>query len=380
VHTEDDHTATPAGGDGAPTPLAGLTVLQVGHFDPEYARNRIMAKALRRAGATVIQSSDERTFARRTPSLMARTMPHRPDLVLVGFPGHLDVPAAKVIGSVNRAPVIFDALTSLYEMSVEDRRSVPARSAQALRLLAEDRLACQLSDLVVLDTDSHISYFASRFRVPREKFRRVWVGSDDEIMYPRPAPPRGGFRVLFYGTFIPLHGLDHIVTAAHLLERSGESVEVVVVGTGQTHDEVRALADRLGVSSVRFEGRRPYEMLPALIAESDLCLGIFGTSDKAQRVIPNKVFDALAMARPVITADSPAAREALVHGEHAWLCPPGDAEALAGAIVRLKGDPEAREHLGREGYRLFTEQFSLDAQSRRLAAVVGDVLASTGRA
>ena len=67
-------------------------------------------------------------------------------------------------------------------------------------------------------------------------------------------------------------------------------------------------------------------------------LGIFGTGDKAARVIPNKVFQALACACPVITGDTPAARELLTDGADALLVPPGDARALAGAVRRLASD------------------------------------------
>lgn len=354
--------------------LAGVTVLHIGHFDPSYARNRIMAKALRRAGAEVIAVTDERSFSQRTPGLLGRGAKQRTDLILVGFPGHGDLASARAIGAVKRAPVIFDPLVSLYETAVEDRNLVPEGSGRALRYLTEDRLACRLADLVLLDTEAHISYFVERIGAPREKFRRAWVGADDEVMYPRPARSWDGFRVLFYGTFIPLHGLEHIVTAAHLLERSGEHVEFRIVGSGQTYGDIRRLAEDLGTTSIEFLGRRPFADLPELIATSDVCLGVFGTSGKAGRVIPNKIFDALAMAKPVITADTPAVREVLVHQRDAWLCPAGDPQGLADAILELKSDPSERERVAAEGHRLYEERFSPQALSRDLAAIVGELL------
>jgi glycosyltransferase involved in cell wall biosynthesis len=60
----------------------------------------------------------------------------------------------------------------------------------------------------------------------------------------------------------------------------------------------------------------------------------------------------LATARPVLTADTPAAREALTHRENAWLCNAGDADALAEATAALKADPEHRSDLADAGYRL----------------------------
>ena len=72
-----------------------------------------------------------------------------------------------------------------------------------------------------------------------------------------------------------------------------------------------------------------YELLPAEIQRAGCSLGIFGTGGKARRVIPNKAFQAIACAAPLVTADTPAARELLVDEESALLVPPGDAEALA---------------------------------------------------
>jgi glycosyltransferase involved in cell wall biosynthesis len=181
------------------------------------------------------------------------------------------------------------------------------------------------------------------------------------------------FRVFVYATFIPLHGLEHVVEAAHLLERSGEQIQIDVVGSGATEDAIKRLASDRRVKGVRFLGRRPYEQLPAEMAASHLCLGIFGTSPKAQRVIPNKVFDALAVGRPVITADTPAAREVLTHGENAWLCRPGDAEALAEAMLLLRSDVVARRRLADRGHELFVRRFSTDALSRDLATIILEV-------
>ena len=110
------------------------------------------------------------------------------------------------------------------------------------------------------------------------------------------------------------------------------------------------------------------------MAASHACLGIFGTSGKAQRVIPNKVFDALAAARAVITGDTPAAREVLTHEDTAWLCAPGDPRALADSILALRAAPEARAQIARRGHELFQQKFCIDAIAADLAPIVLEVL------
>jgi glycosyltransferase involved in cell wall biosynthesis len=228
---------------------------------------------------------------------------------------------------------------------------------------------------VVLDTATHAAYFARAFGLAPGKLRRLWVGSDDDVMRPAAAPPPAdALRVVFYGSYVPLQGVEQIVQAAWLLERAGTCAQITLVGAGQTLPEVRALAERLGVRSVRFRGAIPYESLPSLMASSDVCLGIFGQTPKAGRVIPNKVFEALACARAVITANTPAVREALVHRRTAWLCDAGSADSLADAILTLYGDSSLRALIAQAGYETFRSRFSLQALRDEVAALVRDLV------
>src|SRR5207237_2103592 len=108
-----------------------------------------------------------------------------------------------------------------------------------------------------------------------------------------------------------------------------------LVGSGQLEQLVRARPP-----NVEWIPWVEYERLPDELHRAGCALGIFGTSAKAQRVIPNKAFQALACGTPLVTADTPGARELLVDGESALLVPPGNAHALADAMRRLAADPE----------------------------------------
>jgi glycosyltransferase involved in cell wall biosynthesis len=357
--------------------LGGLRVCYLGHHDPSYARNRILTKALSRMGAQVTHVVDTRRFPLRYLTFFKEIVRREFDIILVGFPGHTDVPIGRLIASVQHLPLVFDAFISLYDMSVYDRKTIAAGNFSAKRYFIVDKVACDLADVVLLDTNTHISYFATQFGIPSSKFRRVWVGADDEIMHPYPSiTQETEFTVFFYGSFIPLHGVEYIIEAAKILETQHQPVQFVIVGAGQTYPTIRKTAESLKVSTVRFLGKVPYEELPVLISRSHVCLGIFGTTPKAQRVIPNKVFDGIAVRRPVITADTPAIREVLTHNENVLLCPVGNGEALANAILRLKRDRPLREYIAKNGYEYFKTHFSISAIAKELAIIMKELLRS----
>ena len=126
---------------------------------------------------------------------------------------------------------------------------------------------------------------------------------------------------------------------------------------------------------------RPGACAPGCSA-ADVCLGVFGTSDKAARVVPNKVYDALAAGRPLVTADSPAARELLGDGRDALLVPAGDGGALAAALRRL-GDVGERARLGAAALALYRRRCTPEAVAAALLAALEarcERRASRGRA
>ena len=142
-------------------------------------------------------------------------------------------------------------------------------------------------------------------------------------------------------------------------------------------DEIRETARRLNLENVRFTDWIPYERVHRFLQGRGVCLGIFGTSGKAARVIPGKVFVALSAGKAVITADSPAIRELLADGESALLCRRGDPEALAGAIRRLHGDRELLRNIAEGGHRVFRDRASTE-QIGRTASIVLEKLVTGG--
>ncbi|MYJ00034.1 MAG: glycosyltransferase family 4 protein, partial [Gemmatimonadetes bacterium] len=190
-------------------------------------------------------------------------------------------------------------------------------------------------------------------------------GPPSEDTNSRDAP----FRVMFIGKFIPLHGLPFMLEAANRL-KDVPDIEFHFVGSGQLTDEIHETARRLNLANVRFTDWIPYEQLHRFLQGWGACLGIFGTSDKAVRVIPGKVFVALSAGKAVITADSPAIRELLADGESAILCRRGDPEALAGAVRRLHGDRELLRRIAEGGSRVFRDHASTEQIGRSASAVL----------
>ena len=293
----------------------------------------------------------------------------RPDVVVVLYPGQIDMLVLAPIWRLRRVPVVFDPLLSLYDTVVGDRAMVGARSWRGRLLAAVDRIAFALADLVVVDTPEVGAYYRERLGLREDKQIIVWPGTDASRLG-APAAGADPRRVLFHGSYIPLHGLATIVRAAALLEDT--DVDVRIVGTGQERPAIETLVAELGgVPRLTLVDPMPLEQIGDEIRSASICLGVFGASAKAGRVVPFKVFEYLALGRAVITGDTPAARNAL--GDDVVLVPPGDAAALAGAIRALMTDADRRERLGRAGAARFAARFAVAAQADALQAALDRV-------
>lgn len=260
------------------------------------------------------------------------------DAVFVGYLGHLDVLVLWPFARLRGVPIVWDAFISLYDTVVDDRKLVGPRHPLAWLVFAWEWLACRAADLILLDTRAHADYFAASYRLGAGRVTAVPVGAEAQF-FARSAGIGGAepLTVLFYGQFIPLHGIETIIRAAR--QTAGEAVRWVVIGRGQEAPRIRALLEREPVANLEWIPWVDYRDLPARIAGADICLGIFGDTAKASRVVPNKVFQVLAAGKPLITRDSPAIRELVGAGmPGVYLVPPADPAALVAALRRFAAE------------------------------------------
>ena len=156
---------------------------------------------------------------------------------------------------------------------------------------------------------------------------------------------------------IPLHGLDTILGAARL----APEIRFRIAGTGQLESKLEQALPR----NVEWVGWIAHDSIPGELWSTGCALGIFGTTEKAGRVIPNKAFEALACGTPLVTADTRASRELLEDGVSALLVSPGDPGALAAAIRRLEAEPELAAGIAARGLAVYQARASEEVLGAR---------------
>jgi len=333
-----------------------VRVAYFGTWERGYPRNDQVIAALESAGVDVDLVHEEMwagthkfgispavfpRLARAELGLARADLADDVEAVVVGYPGHFDLWSAKRHGR----PVVFNAMVSLYDTFVEDRERFRDGSLPAKALRRLDRAAFRAADLVVADTRANADFMRELAGIDEvavcylgaeeRLFRSAWRQSED-------------FHVLFVGKPAPLHGLELILEAARRLP----DVAFRIVGTGQVTHLLDARPP-----NVEHVPWVEYEHVPDLYAQAGCALGIFGLSGKAHRVIPHKTFQALAVGAPLVTADTPAAREMLVDRRDCILVE-RTAESLAAAIVSLRDDPLLAQRIGAGGRATFEREAS----------------------
>jgi glycosyltransferase involved in cell wall biosynthesis len=367
-----------------------LRVCYFGTYRAEYSRNRIMIDGLRQAGVEVVECQEQlwKSIEDRVetasggwlrPGFMLRVLRayvrliqrHRQsgdyDVMVAGYPGQMDIYLARYLSRWRGKPLVWDIFMSIYLIALE--RGLEQRSRLSVNLIQQiEKRALALPDLLIQDTEDYVAWFVSTYGIPPDRFRLVPTGADDRVYHLILTANRGDgdLLVIYYGTFIPNHGVETILEAAHLLSHE-EKIRFEFIGDGPERGKVQARAEQLGLANVSFNPWMEQNALAARAAHADILLGAFGNTPQSVMTVQNKIYEGLAMGKAVITGDSPAVRKALRDREHILLCERGNARALADAILILRDSPGLREELGRNGQCLFKEKYSLE-QIGRLAA------------
>ncbi len=209
------------------------------------------------------------------------------------------------------------------------------------------------------------------------KISVVHCGVDTESFPARRVESRAGrpLRILNVGRLVPVKGQSVLLEAVAKVRQRGLDVAVTIVGDGPLRDSLRDAARHLGVeNSVEFTGSVGQDDIAAHYRNADLfCL------PSLREGVPVVLMEAMASGVPVIASGIMGIPELVEDGVTGLLVPPGRADALADAIVRLAGDDELYDRLVTDARGRIEAEFEMSGCARQLASVLADAITEAGR-
>ena len=169
------------------------------------------------------------------------------------------------------------------------------------------------------------------------------------------------FLAGYIGTHGMAHGLETLLDAARMLE--SENMHVVFVGEGARKRELKALAR--DIPNVTFYDRRPREVIAEMYAELDAALVLLRDTPLFRTVIPSKMFEIMGTGVPIVLGVEGQARTILDEAQGGIGIPPGDARALADALLRLRDDAAFRREAGKNAFHYVRNHYDIDALAQR---------------
>ncbi|MFI5270918.1 MAG: glycosyltransferase [Candidatus Saccharimonadales bacterium] len=269
------------------------------------------------------------------------------DYVLIGHLGLFDIHLAKLL--YRHQHVVLDYMISAAS-TAKDRGKNGKLLIKILTLI--DNWALKKADTILVDTKEHQEELPAKFK---KKSLVISVGAPNEwFVSPKKTHKKAEpLKVIFFGNYIPLQGATVIAQSLALIN---EEVHLSMVGGGQDKDDAVTIA-LLQSPSVHvhwFDWVESYE-LPEIVADHDVCLGIFGDTKKSHKVVPNKMFQGAAAGCALITSSTGPQKQTL--GEAAIYVSPGDPKSLASAINDVAKDRAKLQTLKNKSRTLAEEKF-----------------------
>lgn len=290
------------------------------------------------------------------------------DVLIVGYPGHLVVPFARLISSKK---VIADALGSLFDAEVYSHYPTLWKK---IKSYVADWLMVLCAHKIMLETHEQKKFFVKKFG-QSDKYEVVYTGVN--VTYPKRSSLHVDDKkveVLFRGKLTPESGVMHILKAAELLKDENH-IHFTVIGSGYFLEDATSYIKKHNLVHVDVITQFLSEdELFSYIRGSDMMLGQFEDSPRLNRTIPHKAFEAFACGIPYLTGNAPAIKEIVVDNQTAFLVPLSDPYALAEKIKTLSQKMDVLQRVGENGYNMYVDKFSGAMLGKRIEQIIQSIL------
>lgn len=279
----------------------------------------------------------------------------RSDVIVVPHFGDTAVLLVKPVAVLLETPIVYISHNGLYCTLVENREVFAPDSVvgQMIRLL--DSAIQRSADRVIVFSDYSQSVLSTWFNVPEQQYATVYIGVEESKFAGECLPePDHSIDVLYWGNFIPHHGVETMVRAA----TNVPEYEFVFAGKSDQREDIIALTDRLGADNVSFPGFLSDAELEAHIRTADVILGPLSKYTQSRMNIGTKVAEAASLRKAIVLGDNPAPNEVFEHGESAFLVAPEDPGDLATGLQTILSDDALRTCLESGSHSVYERYFT----------------------
>ena len=307
---------------------------------------------------------------------IAGLLVRRPDVVVATSPQFFCGWAGVLVSRLRGVPFILE-IRDIWPESIVTVGAM--RNPRLVRILEwlERRMYAAAEHIVTVG-DGYREQLC-RKGVPAEKITVISNGVDQDAFQPHAADPalrerwglNGQFVCAYVGTIGMASGLDVVLRAGRrLADRGRHDIHFLMVGDGAVRAELEADAARLGLSNVTFTGRVDKGLIPATLASVDACLVHLKKRDLFTTVMPSKIFESAAMAKPILLGVEGHAAD-LVRRAGCGICiEPENEVELEAALERLADDRGLAAALGQAGRDYVVGRFDRGALARDYMALI----------
>ena len=293
------------------------------------------------------------------------------DVILVTSPPLFLAVTGWLLGHVKGTPYVLDVRDYWPHAAVELGQ---LSSRRVIRLAERMELFLYAHAAWIVAVTPGMRRLMVKRGIPGHRVVLITNGADTDCFMPAGSDgvhgsANGGLTVLYSGTHGLVHGMETILDAAEELADE-ERIHFVMVGDGVAKDELVADARRRELRNIEFLPSQSPESLVERIQTSDVCLATTTKGTLSEGIVPVKMFDYMACAKPVVAAVVGDARTMLTEADGGIVVAPGDSAALASALLRLLEDKTERERLGRNGHEFVRWSYS----RQHLAGRMNDLL------
>jgi colanic acid biosynthesis glycosyl transferase WcaI len=282
-----------------------------------------------------------------------------PDIVIATSPQFLVALAGYVVARMLRAPFVFE-VRDLWPASIVAVGALRQGSPQVRLLEMLERYLYRHADHIVVVTDTFKQMIVSK-GISEDKITVLKNGVDLKLFHPGPKPEElirkhhldGKFVISYVGTIGMAHGVDMILEAAQRLKQFPD-IHFVIVGDGAERTNLRACAEREGLANVSFPGSVSRPEVREWMVVSDVCLVPLRDRPIFRTVIPSKMFEIMACARPMILSVYGEAAQLVRQAEAGIVIEPENVEQLLDVVHQIRNQPRRLQEMGAKG-RAFVE-------------------------